>query len=444
MIKDVVIDFIADCEEQLVYLEETVKNRLRKQPVETNAIINFQIATPNSLNGFEGYRFSVRFSEYITLLLALAPHLQPGFFDALIREHLPDGGDFPEFGGVRGSNHRGLLPTGETALFVLAGNDLEKRLALYDLFSPEHFFARERILYLEDVKPGEPRLSGRLILDPDYVELFTTGRVSAPALSMNFPAQRIHTDMEWEDLVLPAPTFTQIRDIEHWIQHYDTLRTDWQMGQRLKPGYRVLFYGPPGTGKTLTATLLGKYTKREVYRVDLSLVVSKYIGETEKNLANLFDKAHAKNWILFFDEADALFGKRTETRDAHDRYANQEVAFLLQKIEEFDGLVILASNLKSNIDPAFARRFQAMIHFPLPNAAERLLLWQKCLPPSARLAPELPVEQLAGRYELSGAAILNIIQFCALRALSRQTDVLATADVVEGIRLEFQKEGKLV
>ncbi|RCR69483.1 ATP-binding protein [Larkinella punicea] len=382
--------------------------------------------------------------ELLFLLLALAPHLQPGFFDAIIREHLPDGGDFPEFGGVRGSNHRGLLPTGETALFVLAGNDLEKRLALYDLFSPDHFFARERILSLEDVKTGEPRLSGRLILDPDYVELFTTGRVSAPALSMNFPAQRIRTDMEWTDLVLPVPTFTQIRDIEHWIQHYDTLRTDWKMGQRLKPGYRVLFYGPPGTGKTLTATLLGKYTNRDVYRVDLSLVVSKYIGETEKNLANLFDKAHAKNWILFFDEADALFGKRTETRDAHDRYANQEVAFLLQKIEEFDGLVILASNLKSNIDPAFARRFQAMIHFPLPNAAERLLLWQKCLPPSARLAPELPMEQLAGRYELSGAAILNIIQFCALRALSRKTDVLATADVVEGIRLEFQKEGKLV
>lgn len=380
----------------------------------------------------------------LLLLLALAPHLQPGFFDAIIREHLPDGGEFPEFGGVRGSNHRGLLPTGETALFVLAGNDLGKRLALYDLFSPDHFFARERILYLEDVKPGEPRLSGRLLLDPDYVELFTTGRVSAPTLSMNFPAQRIKTDLDWEDLVLPEMTLTQIRDIEHWIQHYDTLRIEWKMSQRLKPGYRVLFYGPPGTGKTLTATLLGKYTNRDVFRVDLSLVVSKYIGETEKNLANLFDKAHAKNWILFFDEADALFGKRTETRDAHDRYANQEVAFLLQKIEEFDGLVILASNLKSNIDPAFARRFQAMIHFPLPNAAERLFLWQKSLPRAVELDPELPVEHLAGRYELSGAAILNIVQFCSLRTLSRKADVLLAADIIEAIRLEFQKEGKLL
>ncbi|QDK82127.1 ATP-binding protein [Spirosoma sp. KCTC 42546] len=383
-------------------------------------------------------------AELIILLLTLIPHLQPGFFDTIIREHLPDGGEFPEFGGVRGTSHRGLLPTGETALFILAGNDLEKRLMLYDLFSSDHFFARERILYLEDVKPGEPRLSGRLILDPDYVELFTTGRVSAPAMSMHFPAQRISTDMEWNDLVLPTPIFTQIRDIEHWIHHYDTLRTEWQMSHRLKPGYRVLFYGPPGTGKTLTATLLGKYTNRDVYRVDLSLVVSKYIGETEKNLANLFDKAHAKNWILFFDEADALFGKRTETRDAHDRYANQEVAFLLQKIEEFDGLVILASNLKNNIDPAFARRFQAMIHFPLPNATERLVLWQKSIPSAVRLDPELPVEHLSGRYELSGAAILNIVQFCSLRALSRQEDILTATDVIEGIRLEFQKEGKLV
>ena len=131
------------------------------------------------------------------------------------------------------------------------------------------------------------------------------------------------------------------------------------MRKRVKPGYRALFHGPPGTGKTLTATLLGKHTGRPVFRIDLSRVVSKYIGETEKNLSRLFDKAEHKDWILFFDEADALFGKRTEIRDAHDKYANQEVAYLLQRIESYAGLVILATNQRGNIDEAFLRRFQA-------------------------------------------------------------------------------------
>ncbi|WP_210518805.1 ATP-binding protein [Hymenobacter terricola] len=396
--------------------------------------------------GFAGFLGQTRLNqiELLYLTLALAPHLQPGFLDQLIRNHLPEGGEFPAFGGVRGTAHRGLLPTGETALFILAANDLTERLALMELFGPDHIFAQHKILTLAEVPPGEPRLSGRLVLDPEYVELFTTGRVAAPTLSQGFPAQRINTELEWTDLVLPAATRAQIQDLEHWVQHHAALRADWGLSRRLRPGYRALFYGPPGTGKTMTATLLGKYTGREVFRVDLSLVTSKYIGETEKNLGGLFDRAQAKGWILFFDEADALFGKRTDTRDAHDRYANQEVAFLLQKIEEYDGLVILASNLRGNLDPAFARRFQAMIHFPLPNADERRQLWASTLPPPARRAPDVCPDDLAARYELSGAAILNAVQFAALRALGRQETVLQLADLTEAVRLEFQKEGKLL
>ncbi|GGF24364.1 ATP-binding protein [Hymenobacter cavernae] len=382
--------------------------------------------------------------ELVYLSMALVPHLQPSFFDELIGEYAPNRGELPEFGGVRGTNHRGLLPTGETVLFVLAGTSLTQRQRLLPLFSSDHPFAYHKMLTLGEVPVGEPRLSGRLILDPEYVELFTTGHVSTPALSPGFPAQHLRTELAWSDLVLPPGTLAQIRDLENWVHHNETLRGEWGLGARLKPGYRALFYGPPGTGKTMTASLLGKHTSRDVFRIDLSLVVSKYIGETEKNLGGLFDKAQSKNWILFFDEADALFSKRTDTRDAHDRYANQEVAFLLQKIEEFDGLVILASNLKSNLDPAFARRFQAMIHFPMPTAAERLALWQKTLPPNVPLAADVALETLAARYELSGAAILNIVQFVALRALARQAQLLTLEDVMDGIRLEYQKEGKLL
>jgi SpoVK/Ycf46/Vps4 family AAA+-type ATPase len=173
--------------------------------------------------------------------------------------------------------------------------------------------------------------------------------------------------MDWDDLVLHPATLAQIRDIQNWVTHNVQVMGEWGLGRRVKPGYRALFYGPPGTGKTLTATLLGKHTGRSVFRTDLSRVVSKYIGETEQNLARLFDRAESKDWILFFDEADALFGKRTEIRDAHDKYANQQAAYLLQRIETFDGLVILATNQRNNIDEAFMRRFQSVIHFPMPR-----------------------------------------------------------------------------
>jgi SpoVK/Ycf46/Vps4 family AAA+-type ATPase len=179
--------------------------------------------------------------------------------------------------------------------------------------------------------------------------------------------------------VLDSGTFAHLEELRNWIKYGDTILHEWKMADRLKPGYRALFYGPPGTGKTLTAALLGQETGRDVYRIDLSLVVSKYIGETEKNLEKVFTMAQERKWILFFDEADALFGKRGKVKDAHDRFANQEVSYLLQRVEDFDGIVILASNDKDNIDTAFNRRFQAVVHFPMPGAAERQQLCSTAL-----------------------------------------------------------------
>src|SRR4030095_7939978 len=146
---------------------------------------------------------------------------------------------------------------------------------------------------------------------------------------------------------------------------------------------RILFIGAPGTGKKIAASLIGQQLSKEVYKIDLSMVVSKYIGETEKNLELLFARAEDKGWILFFDEADALFGKRTNVRDAHDKYANQEVSYLLQRIEDYNGLIILATNMKNNIDDAFMRRFNSILKFPFPDANERYLIWKKSFPPNA-------------------------------------------------------------
>src|SRR6185436_15956532 len=154
-------------------------------------------------------------------------------------------------------------------------------------------------------------------------------------------------------LALPDTTLSQLEEIKHWVLYSDQLLHGWGMSRKLRPGFTSLFHGPPGTGKTLSACLLGKHCGTDVYRVDLSMVVSKYIGETEKNLNRVCDMAEHRRWLLFFDEADALFGRRTRVDDAHDRFANQEISYLLQRIEEFDGVIILASNLKSNIDDAF-------------------------------------------------------------------------------------------
>ncbi len=383
-------------------------------------------------------------AEYILLLLALTPHLQPNFFTQLISEHLPQGGDFPEFGGVKAANHRGILPTGETAQFILAGDDLERRLEVQQLLSSEHWLYQKRILWLEPVREGEPAMSGRLVLDSEVVELLTTGTVSKPKFSSDFPAEYLHTDMEWSDLVLNPNTLSQIREIENWIKWNDELMNSLGMGRKVKPGYRAMFYGPPGTGKTLTATLLGRSTGKDVFRIDLSQVISKYIGETEKNLSKLFDKAEYKNWILFFDEADALFGKRTNVRDAHDKYANQEVAYLLQRVEGYNGLVILATNQRANVDEAFTRRFQTMVHFPPPRPEERFEIWNKAFPDKIEIAADVDLRQVAARYELTGAGILNVVHYCAIEALADESRRINRERLEAAILREFVKEGKVV
>lgn len=381
--------------------------------------------------------------ECIILLSAIAPHLHPGFFENIIHEAFPNGGDFPEFGGVKGTNHRGMLPTGETAQFILAGTDTEERLKVHHYFSEEHFFYRKGILWLEPVKEGEPKMSGRIIIDNEWLDKILFGRESAPRFGIDFPAHKITTAMNWDDAVLHPQTSKQIKDIHAWLNYSAKLIEDENLGRKIKPGYRVLFYGPSGTGKTMTASLLGKSVGKDVYRIDLSQIVSKYIGETEKNLEMVFKKAESKNWILFFDEADALFGKRTQVQNSHDRYANQEVSYLLQRIEDYPGLLILASNFKGNLDDAFLRRFHSIIHFPAPQQVERLQLWRKAMPASIPSDGDLDLNQIAAKYELTGAAILNAVQFAALNCLTGQRKTLKQEDLIEAIRREFMKEDKI-
>ncbi|MGV3609516.1 MAG: ATP-binding protein [Fluviicola sp.] len=381
--------------------------------------------------------------DLVALTLALSPYILPELIPDLLSVYLPQGKECPEMGLVRSKNRELFFPTGDTLLYLLGGKDLETRMYLVKYFQLDSELFRTGVLSLESVSAIEPRMSGRLIIDEEYVDVITTGEVQKPRMGAGFPAQLISTSLEWENLVLPQKTMDQIMEIQSWLKHNDRLMNDWGLAGKVKPGYRVLFYGAPGTGKTLTATLLGKYTGRDVYRIDLSQVVSKYIGETEKNLSRLFDKAANKEWILFFDEADAIFGKRTSVKDAHDKYANQEVSYLLQRIENHPGLVILASNLKSNLDTAFTRRFQSMIEYEMPGAAERLTLWNDILPENLELQEGLSIEQIARTYTLSGANIVNVVQFACLKTAEAESQQISKSNLMEGIRKEYVKEGKM-
>lgn len=404
------------------------------------------LQNPDDTNIFETFTLDGRTlnsDETIILLCAFMPHIQPFFFDQLIREYLPSGGDFPEFGGLKGSNTRYMLPTGDTAMFLLAGTDIATRKNKLVYFSTAHFFWKESVLWLEAVKEGEPRFSGRLVLAADMVEKLLSGTFQPPAFGPDFPAKRLTTQQTFQDLVLPAATAAHLDDLNAWLHHQTTVMQDPVLSRKLKPGFRALFYGPSGTGKTLAATLLGKQFCKEVYRIDLSQVVSKFIGETEKNLEKIFAKAEHRDWILFFDEADALFGKRSNVQNAHDKYANQEVSYLLQRVEDFPGMVILASNFKSNIDNAFLRRFNAIIEFPMPGPGERYILWQKALPETIPHASDEDLQYVAEKYELSGSAIIQVVHYAALQMLHRNETSISRALLLEGIQKELRKEDKL-
>ncbi len=382
--------------------------------------------------------------ERFILVLAIIPHVLPDYLDELIIQNLGKTGDFPQLGGVRGKNHRGFLPTGETVLFLLAGQNLEQRFKIQELFNDGHFLTGKNVISLESVPTGEPKMSGRIMMDEEYIELFTTGKIAKPKLSSDFPAELITTGLEWGDLVLQNKTMEEISEIETWLKHNSTFLNGWGMKDKVKPGFRVLFHGPPGTGKTMTACLLGKYTKRYVFRIDLSLVVSKYIGETEKNLSKLFDKAANKDWILFFDEADSVFGKRTNVRDAHDKYANQEVSYLLQRIEIHPGLIILATNFIGNIDTSFTRRFNSMVEFDNPGVAERELLWTNYIPSAIKLDKRISLKDIAARYDLTGSNIVNIIHYAGLKTLEKNLPAISYEDLTKGIHREYLKEGKMI
>jgi AAA+ superfamily predicted ATPase len=258
-------------------------------------------------------------------------------------------------------------------------------------------------------------------------------------------ARKLEPRYTWDDIVVPAPQLTTLRLISAMIRQRPVVYGEWGFDRKLAMGKGViaLFAGPSGTGKTMAAEILARDLGLDLYRIDLSSVVNKYIGETEKNLERLFSEAQNSDAVLFFDEADALFGKRSGVSDAHDRYANIETAYLLQRTEEYNGLVILASNLPKNMDDAFVRRVHFTVNFPAPEEPERLEIWRRTFPREAPRAADLDLEFLARRLKITGGNIRNIVLASAFLA-AEDVQPIGMQHLIRAAGYEYQKMGKML
>jgi SpoVK/Ycf46/Vps4 family AAA+-type ATPase len=258
-------------------------------------------------------------------------------------------------------------------------------------------------------------------------------------------ARKITPRYTWNDIVLPPDRLEQLREISNTVKYRSRVYGEWGFDRKLTlgKGLAVLFAGPSGTGKTMAAEIMAGELNLDLYKIDLSTVVSKYIGETEKNLARIFAEAETSNAILFFDEADALFGKRSEVRDAHDRYANIEIAYLLQKMDEYEGVVILATNLRKNMDDAFVRRLQFTVEFPIPTEVDRRHIWERIWPHDTPKSSDLDLGFMARRFEFAGGNIRNIAVAATFLAAANGGTV-NMAHLIRATKREYQKMGKIV
>ncbi len=417
---------------ELHWLTESVRHAVQ---VATGSSASDVVVTPPPLAGDSWYgrlvgEAGLSDAERLITILALAPELGPGLLDQLRKEA------GPILGGRDHGHNAGLVPTVQTALFALASNNLLYNLVGRRLFDEAGPLRARRLIRLDPAGPSEPLHSAALLPEPDVAEYVVSGRSSLPAFGEAFPARRLETRLEREDLILPANINQCLAEIGVWLDHNKELLDRFR---HVRPGFRALFYGPPGTGKTLAAALLGKERGLPVYRLDLSQVVSKYIGETEKNLERIFSMAQDREWILFFDEADALFAKRGDVNNANDRYANQGTAYLLQRLESFPGLVILATNLRNNLDKALARRLNLTVYFPLPDATTRRRIWETALE-DLEPAPDYSYDRLASE-ELSGGQIVNVVARLALGAIQAGSNTVSADAITLALEQEHTRYG---
>ena len=394
------------------------------------------------------HQHNLNLQQRFVVSMALATFISPNIFDVLKTKNKLYNSPYTEFGeilnlgGMVKQSSTRFIPTIRTALFILAGEDLQQYLDAMALFNADELLFATEIIESPSLHDDMCLMDAPLKLTSLCLDNILLGRERDPQYSADFPATALTTHLEWADLVLMEDTEHHLQELMLWLKHNNELIEKWGANPA-DTGYKALFYGPSGTGKTLAASLLAKKLNKPIYRIDLSKIVSKFIGETQKNLSKIFQCAKQKDWILFFDEADSLFSKRSRVSNANDRHANQETAYLLQRIETCQNLVILASNLKDNIDEAFLRRFQSIIHFPEPDAEQREKLWRNGFSITADLS-NINIPNLAQKYDLTGAEINNVIRFASFKAIDKGNTLIHLNDIITASRREKFKKGRVI
>lgn len=379
--------------------------------------------------------------ERLLLILGLSVHQQFDFFEPFIRDSFRKPIIYPDLGlSYQGSYHKGFIPTGETVLFLLSKPDQPNMEFVEELFNESQFLIKHNILWLEKRQDDLAPLSGYLAVNPLFLNQVENKKIALSGLFQELPVQLLYSPLNDDELVLDNHARKQLQQLQSSINQHRHAKPEKNEALAEK-GILAVFAGDKGTGKTLAAILTGKKTGHALYRIDMSLVASKYIGETEKNLSQLFRAAEKNSWILYFDEADALFGKRTNVKDAHDRYANQEISYLLQQIDKQKLIIIISVSTKSILDKELLDRCDAVIHFQSPTTKVMYRLWKRALPQSDILnnPSDKVLQSISKHFDIPAGIIPSVVQGCVEDCFKRKHIRITSAQIISGIQREVKR-----
>ncbi len=381
--------------------------------------------------------------ERMAIGICFAQLYFPSAFDGFLRVFGKGGARHSNVGGIIKESSVRFYPTVRTLAWIMSGNNPQTYARYVNQLSSGHRLFTEGVLLVKENPDESAFVEMEVKLNEIYFPTLLEGVEPRLDAESGFPASRNYANHNMSDVVLDAETRKEMEEIYLFAKQISNLNTIPE--KKMYKGYCVcVFTGEPGTGKSYSAGAMGNELGMPVYTVNTAQLVSKYIGETEKNLERVLNRFNNKNCILFFDEAEAIFSKRTEVKDSHDRYANQEQSFLLQKMTEFNGIIILATNvqdIRQHMDKAFLRRFYRIINIPFPNYAERKLIWEKTLGASFTYEPGL-VDRMARNYQLSGGSIHNVVSDGVIKALSINSRVINFEMMERGLISEFLKTGR--
>ncbi|MFL5764760.1 MAG: ATP-binding protein [Bacteroidia bacterium] len=381
-------------------------------------------------------------SDRVALNLAFASVFKPSLLDPFVTM-LSEFSKRSVFGGVFHQDSGKFYPTLRTALFLLTGGDDEQMSYYVSKFDNRSKLFTSGLLQTSIPEGTRNFLDHQLVFNDQFLPAILHGLPPGLDGDAGFPARRSKRTHTMKDVVLDEKTLAELEKLRRFARNMKKL-WDLPNGSKYRQNFIGIFSGDPGTGKSHTAEAIGNELSLPVYKVNFAQLVSKYIGETEKNLEKIFDRFSGHPTILFFDEAESIFSKRIEVKDSHDKHSNNEQSFLLQKIEEYNGIVILATNvqnLSQYFDKAFQRRIRQIVTFSFPESQERLLLWKNALAAPFRYEEGLP-ETLAKSYQLSGGGIYNVISEAVIEALDRDTQLITFELLEQAMMDEFKKTGR--